>query len=345
MPLMNRLRGLAVAGALSAFACPALAVDLDRVWPEVGDVTGVAVTFPSSSPFSPADTAGTAAEPATAQGRLFLPAGSPAPGSVPAVVLLHGSGGVQAARELTYGAQLARMGVAALVVDAFAARRDMATGFTARLLSITETMLVADAYAGLRHLAGLPMIDTKRVALVGFSYGAMATMYALNAGIARNLAPEGLRFVAHAAYYGPCVASFDEPRTTGAPLLMMWGDGDELIADDRCRSFAADLRRGGSRVDTIVYEGALHQWDGGWGRRRIGRLLGACDFRVAADGSVRDAHTGLVMGGPVTRRIILALCVEDRPYLIGRDDAVRAKSNRALGAFLSRAFRTDPQQG
>lgn len=346
MTLMHWLRGLAVAGAWVLAVSPAAAVDLDRPWPEVEGLHGEAVSFPSSSPFSPAQTADPAAsEPATALGRLFLPTGDRPPRSVPAVVLLHGSGGVLSARELTYGAQLARMGVAALVVDAFAARRDMATGFTARLLSITETMLVADAYAGLRYLASLPMVDEKRVALVGFSYGAMATMYAMNADIARNLAPEGLRFVAHAAYYGPCIASFDNPRTTGAPLLMMWGDGDELIDGNRCQAFAGDLRSGGSRVDTVVYEGALHQWDGAWGRRRIGRLLGACEFRVEADGRVRDANTGMVMGGPITRRIILALCVEDRPYLIGRDDEVRAKSNRALGAFLSRAFRTVPQQG
>jgi len=43
------------------------------------------------------------------------------------VVLLHGSGGVLASRELTYAPQLARMGVAALVVDSFGARRDRGT--------------------------------------------------------------------------------------------------------------------------------------------------------------------------------------------------------------------------
>jgi hypothetical protein len=38
------------------------------------------------------------------------------------------------------------------------------------------------------------------------------------------------------------------------------------------------------------------------------------------------------------RKIILGLCTGSRPYPIGRDDAVRARSNRDFGAFLARVF-------
>jgi hypothetical protein len=38
------------------------------------------------------------------------------------------------------------MGIAVLVLDAFAPRRDMARGFVERVLNITESMLLADAY-------------------------------------------------------------------------------------------------------------------------------------------------------------------------------------------------------
>lgn len=325
------------------------AVNLDRPWPgaeTTADVTGRPVTFPSLSPFSPADLDELSAVPRTpAVGHLFVPEGASAAEPVPAVIMLHGSGGVLASREMTYGAQFAAMGVAALVVDAFAARRDFATGFLGRLLEITETMLVADAYAGLRFLAANPAIDRDRIALVGFSYGAMASMYALNAWIAGQLAPDGLRFAAHAAYYGPCIARFEDPETTGAPLLMLWGEEDELIDFDRCQAFASAMRTGGSAVRTMVYPGALHQWDGAFARRPIGRLLNACDFRIEPDGTVRDANTGLPMSGPITRRITLFLCVEDRPYLIGRDDAVRARSNRDLGRFLTQAFEERDREG
>ncbi|MCB4824811.1 dienelactone hydrolase family protein [Roseicella aerolata] len=318
-------------------------------WPPAGETLGIhgqPVTFPSSSPFTPRDAP--QAEPATAVATLYLPPGSVAgapPRSVPAVVLLHGAGGVLAAREHTYGRQFAAMGAAALVIDVFGARRDRATGFTERLLEITESMAIADAYAGLRFLARRPEIDPRRVALIGFSYGAMATMFALSADVAERMAPGGERFAAHAAFYGPCIARFAEPRTTGAPLLILYGTGDALIDPARCEEFAADARRGGSAVEVIGYTDALHQWDGGQPRRAIGRLLNRCRLSVQPDGGVRDLRTGLPMSGPLLRRAILALCVDDEPYMIGADEAVRARSNRDLGRFLDPIFadaRTTP---
>ena len=312
-------------------------------WPSAEATVGIRgqpVTFPSSSPFTPRDAP--RAAPTTAVATLYLPrasgAGTP-PRSVPAVVLLHGAGGVLAAREHTYGRQFAAMGTAALVIDVFGARRDRATGFTERLLEITESMAIADAYAGLRFLRQRLEIDPARVALIGFSYGAMATMYALNAGVAALVAPGGERFAAHAAFYGPCIAHFENPRTTGAPLLILYGTGDALIDPARCEAFAADARRGGSSVEVIAYPGALHQWDGGQPLRPIGRLLNRCRLRVGADGGVRDLRTGLPMSGPLLRKAILALCVDDEPYMIGADEAVRARSNRDLGRFLDPVFR------
>ena len=341
-------RVLAAAAVVLTLAVgDAMAWSLRDPWPSPADGAGVSaqeVFFPSSSPFTPAQ-AGPSAAPATALGYLYLPrpparGAPPAPRSVPAAVLLHGAGGVLPAREHTYGRQLAAMGAAALVIDVFGARRDRAAGFTERLLEITETMALADAYAGLRFLAQRPEIDPQRVVLLGFSYGAMASMYGVWATAAERLAPPGgERFAGHAAFYGPCIARFEDVRTTGAPVLIVYGDGDELILPERCAEFADDLRRGGSRAEVIVYPGALHQWDGGQPRRLMGRMIGACRLRVGRDGTVRDERTRLPMSGPVMRRLILAACVEDRPYLLGADDAVRARSNHDLGRFLDGVFR------
>ena len=312
-------------------------------WPDpasVASIRGEDVTFPTSSPFAPKDIGRNDEDdpPGAAIGRLFLPPGSHADHTVPAVVLLHGAGGVIANRELTYGPQLAAMGVAALVIDTFGARRDRATSFVDRLIEITETMMAADAYAGLSYLASRPEIDPNRVVLTGFSYGAMATTYALYAQIANRLAPPGLRFAGHVAFYGPCIARFEDKRTTGAPLLMLVGAEDELIDPERCAEVANELRSGGSAVEIITYPGAVHQWDGLFERRLIGRNLAGCRLRVERDGTVRDRHTGLPMAGPFLRKVILALCVSSKPYPIGRDDHVRTMSNRDYGQFLSRIF-------
>ncbi len=334
-------------GLILALAAPAAAWAGFRAadpWPDaaaLGGRAGQAVTFPSHSPFTPADIgAGVDRDPPTeGRGLLFMPDGASREAPAPAVVLLHGASGVQEEREVTYARQLATMGAAGLVVDSFGSRRDRATGFIDRLLNISETMVVADAYAALAYLAGRGDVDADRVALVGFSYGGMAAVYAAYAQLAGRLAPDGLRFAGHVAFYAPCVARFEDPRTTGAPVLLLYGGRDSSTDPRRCAEIAGDLRAGGSVVDTIVYPEAVHQWDGGFDRvRPIGRDLRACRFSVERDGTVRDDHTWLAMVGPLTRKATLWLCVRDEPYLIGRNDAVRARSNRDLGRFLQRIF-------
>lgn len=331
-------------GIMAAGSAAAAAPRLEVAWPDpasVADVNGQPITFPSTSPFSLTDV-GTGDErdpPTEAQGRLFLPDRASPTNRVPAVVLVHGASGVQEARDLTYARQLVAMGIAALSVDAFGARRDRARSFVERLLEITEAMLLADAYAGLRYLAGRPDIDARHVALVGFSYGGMATLYAAQAMVAERYAPDGLRFAGHAAFYAPCIARFDDKRTTGAPVLMLMGGRDELIDKERCAEVANDLRAGGATVETIVYPEAMHQWDGGWpGPRRMGRNLADCSFTVRRSGLVQDDFTFMPMIGPNTRRLILAACADSDGYLLGRDDAIRAKSNRDLGRFLSKVL-------
>jgi dienelactone hydrolase len=295
--------GCVLAGAPSRAAGPdGLAARLVQPWPALDGShshDGQIVSFPSSSPFTPFEAARRPGEPPTAAtGLLVLPKGATATRTAPAAVLLHGSAGVLWAREVTYARQLAELGVAALVVDSFAARRERATGFIERLLEVTETMMVADAYGALRYLAGRPEIDTRRVALIGFSYGAMATVFAAYRQVAELFAPDGLRFAGHVAFYGPCIARFVDARATGAPVLMLWGTEDAIIDARRCGEIADDLRGGGATVETIAYAGAYHQWDGSAaGPRRIGRSLASCSFTVEADGLVRDTYSTLPMNG------------------------------------------------
>jgi dienelactone hydrolase len=318
---------------------------LPEVWPEGGAVAGIegqAVRFPSRSPFVIREAA-QAAELTEAVGTLFVPETATAASPVPAVVILHGSGGVRATRELTYARQFAAMGVAALVVDAFAARRERWSNFVERLLNVTETMLMADAHAALQFLAARPEIDADRVALLGFSYGAMATTYAAYRTVADRLTENGLGFGAHIAFYGPCVAEFADERTTGAPVLMLMGRLDKIIDVERCAAVAAELERGGSDVETIVYDDAYHQWDDSRGRDwNPPRGLAACRLEVEADGTIRDRATGLPMTGYYTRAAILSFCSDEDGYTIRGDPAVRARSNAAVTRFLNAAWARPP---
>lgn len=316
---------------------------LNLPWPpEHGAApAGEPVTFPSHNPFTLSDVGGGPDEspPATAQGTLFLPESAASGAPVPAAILLHGASGVHSARELSYARQLATQGVAALVIDVFGARRDMASGFIDRLINITEAMFLADAYAGLRFLDGRPGVDADRVALIGFSYGGMAATYAAYAQTAEAFAPDGERFAAHVAFYAPCIVRFEDNRATGAPLLMLYGGRDAIVDPARCRAVADELEAGGGRVRMIEYPDAVHQWDGRFGtEREIGRNLAGCDFVVEPDGTVRDADLFVPMSDTFLRKVMLGLCADDEGYLIGRNDEVRARSNADLADFLGQTL-------
>ena len=74
------------------------------------------------------------------------------------------------------------------------------------------------------------------------------------------------------------------------------------------------------------------------GPRPIGRNLAPCRFVVEADGDVVDGRSGLPMTGPFLRKIILGLCSDSDGYLIGRDDAVRARAVADVARFLNGVF-------
>lgn len=331
---------LLLLSAEPVFAAP----DLVLPWPaeEAANLpNGESITFASASPFTLSDV-GNGPEDApqtTAVGRLFLPPELSEASPVPAVVILHGASGVQSVRELTYARQFAGQGVAALVIDVFAARRDRATGFINRLLEITEAMFLADAYAGLAYLAKRPEIDAERIALIGFSYGGMVATYAAYAQVAERYAPAGPRFAAHVAFYAPCIAEFQDNRATGAPLLMLYGARDAIVDPERCARVASQLEEGGGAVELVAYPEAVHQWDGRFAHEReIGRNLAGCRFVVEPDGTVRDRWLWLPMSTVFYRKVILGLCAASKGYLIGRNDAVRVQSNRDMGEFLERVL-------
>ena len=312
-------------------ATPAQAqLDPSGRWNEA-QIRPVTADIASSSPFSLTDAAaGTA--PATRADVSFYPApGASAAQPAPAVVLLHGAGGVGEAREARYAREFAAQGVSAAVIDVFGPRGG--GGFTERLIQTTEAMALADAFATLDWLAERDDVDASRIALVGFSYGGMSTIYAAYAEVVRAYAPSRT-FAAHVAFYGPCVARFEDPTTTGAPILMLWGDRDQIMDAEACETLAADLRAGGSTVETIRYD-ARHRWDGNLRQWRAPAHIADCRFTVRPDGTVVDDRTRLIMANAAMRATILALCANREGYLIGGDAAVRIKSNAELARFLN----------
>lgn len=221
---------------------------------------------------------------------LVLPAGT---ARVPAIVIHHGSGGVSEAREWHYAREMVKLGVAALVIDSFTARgvqstvRDQST--------VTAVDMMGDAFAALARLAAHPRIDARRIGIVGFSKGGtVAVQTALTRRAARAL-PEGPRFALHVAFYPGCSSQDYQPRTTGAPLLMLLGGADTYVGVAPCTEYADRIRSAGGSAEVKIYPKARHGFDG---ERDYsddkGENWSGCLFEEQADGSWKERKSGKV---------------------------------------------------
>ncbi len=111
-------------------------------------------------------------------GHLFLPPGNE---KVPAVVLVHGSGGIYKALLDYWPQQFNAAGIAVFTLDMFGPRGVQSTAEDQSQVPFAAD--VADAFAALRVLATHPRIDPRRIAVMGFSRGGIAT---LRASVERN---------------------------------------------------------------------------------------------------------------------------------------------------------------
>ena len=132
-------------------------------------------------------------KPATISGELRIPrAGTD---RLPAVILLHGSGGISGLQD-NWAREFSTLGVATFIVDGFTGRGVTSTGNDQDQLS--RWVMIGDAYRALEVLAKHPRIDPARVAVMGFSRGGGAAHYsALKRIWAMHGPGGGLEFALH----------------------------------------------------------------------------------------------------------------------------------------------------
>lgn len=240
------------------------------------------ISFPSYTPVSerPLLTRTYTRDPVTISGVLSMPSEkSPyeRAGKVPAVVLMHGTGGIMRDREPAWAQRLNGLGIAAFYVDSFRGRGIVAPNYAGSPNHIATVAHVVDAYQALAVLARRPDIDASRIAVMGFSRGGEVAMISMFDRIrAGSLDDSTLRFAAHIAFYPYCGMHYRGKAVTSAPLLMLLGGADDMTSPEACRQQAEWL---GTRtsVRVVTFPGANHEFDRSIGVGFDAKMVGVRD--------------------------------------------------------------------
>jgi dienelactone hydrolase len=208
-------------------------------------------TFPTAS--------GAVEQPGTVTGDLTLPGG--VSGRVPAVIVMHACAGVLPPT-LQWARELNAMGYATLVLDSFTGRgvKEVCTGRT----SVSIGSRLADLYRAQELLATHPAIDYERIAVLGFSHGGWASIWASHAMYQRIfMRGTGANLAAYLAFYpvGCNARLTNETDMDGGPVRIFHGTADDWTTINHCRDWVARRRAAGKNVSLVEYEGAMHGFD------------------------------------------------------------------------------------
>jgi dienelactone hydrolase len=148
------------------------------------------------------------------------------PGRFPAVVLLHGCTGFSG-HDTEAAATLKSRGYVALALDSLGDANMCA----ARGGAAVEAF---DAYAALRYLTAQSFVSSSRIAVMGYSMGAIAALIAVENGWIEHAKQPGFR--AAVAYYPQCQYS---SGVLTAPALILIGERADATLANTCRKLAA----------------------------------------------------------------------------------------------------------
>jgi dienelactone hydrolase len=252
---------------------------------------------------------------------------------LPAVILVHGSGGVNVSHD-RWAQDINSIGVATFIVDTFSGRGIVNTILDQSQLHSLAMML--DAYRALGELARHPRIDPERIAVMGFSKGAVAAVYSSSERFAKLYAPSGARFAAHIGMYTPCNVRYrDEEKTTGKPVRLHHGIPDDWVSIGPCRDLVARLKTAGGNAALAEYEGAYHAYDAFQLKAPIkfaqAQTTRNCVMEEGANGVVLNSKTGkpYELNDP---------CVE-RGTQVAYNAAAHEATVKAVKEFLMATFR------
>jgi dienelactone hydrolase len=256
-------------------------------------------------------------------------------GKLPVVVLMHGSSGVGAGME-PWVRQLNGLGISTFVIDGFSGRGLTAVGPNQGLLG--RLNFIVDIYRSLEILARHPRVDPERIALMGFSRGGQATLYASLDRFQKLWNKSGVQFAAYIPFYPDCSTTYaTDTEIAARPIRIYHGTPDDYNPVASCKAYLARLQEAKRDVVLTEYPDSQHGFDAG--------LLGVSTITVSANAqTARNCHLKEGEGGVLMNADTKApfsykdACIELNPH-VGGNPATAAEARKAVSDFLLALFK------
>lgn len=137
-----------------------------------------------------------------------------------------------------------------------------------------------DAHDAQSYLAGLKFVDPKRIAVMGWSHGALSVIATVSEMPGKNIVP----FQASIAFYPYCYKTLAD---LNAPLLILIGASDDWCPAKLCSYNMPE--EGASKHEVIlkIYPGATHTFD--WSDMNVTYMGHALQYdpRAEADATIQ----------------------------------------------------------
>jgi dienelactone hydrolase len=199
-------------------------------------------------------------KPATISATVTRPDG---PGPFPAVVILHGCGGISPQLE-RWSRWFADHGYVGMVVDSFGPRKVKGDCAPESPDDIPVTARLDDALGALRWLQTQPDVRKDRIGAIGFSQGGVFAMSVVNGPSLQRAAARGVKVepgfaAAVGVYPGGCKSLI--PQLAVKPLLVLIGGADDWTPPSFCQQMVDSMKSRGADAAIVVYPGAYHYFD------------------------------------------------------------------------------------
>ena len=197
-----------------------------------------------------------AGRPTTIAGVLRVAQGS---GRLPLVILIHGSGGFEVNADV-WDRQFGSLGISTFALDSFSGREIASTVTDQSQLG--RLNMILDLYRSLAVLAAHPWVDPNRIAVMGFSRGGQAALYATLKRFHKMWNPSGIDPAAYIALYPQCNTTYiSDTEVTDHPIRIFHGISDDYVEIAPCRAYFGRLKQAAKDVQMTEYPDTWHAFD------------------------------------------------------------------------------------